>query len=119
MELAQNFFIGTKKLAALKTYNIWSWLSTHPGKEKKDYPLYYELGFDKLIDACPWCDISFSCKNCPLDKEGYRCFTGQISLYRIWVDYKFFDKNYNKKEKCEAAGEIANVAWREYKRLGG
>jgi hypothetical protein len=59
-------------------------------------------------------DISeLLCKRCPLGKTNPCTKTG--SLYEMWADT--VDDGEVISSKC--AGDIANIAWKEYKRLGG
>ena len=111
-----------EKLDALKVYCMWSWLERNPTQYKLDYPLFVELGFGKSKTHCPWCvrwirDLrSSKCGNpdseCPLYRAGECCLdTG--SLYDVW----YYNEDSGKRSR--AAGEIARIAWQEYKRLGG
>ncbi len=107
----------SKRSAALKTYTLWAWLEQNPFKSKEDYPLYDELYYEYQNNSCYWCTLfyrhgdNYVCisKNCPLAKANKSC-DGNNSLYNNWF--------YNKSPKVNA-GEIAQIAWQEYKRLGG
>ena len=111
----------TEKYAALLVYVMWAWLEAHPYKYKSmkyNYPLYKELKFYKSLSECPWCrlfwlpDLKLRCKGCPISKVSRNCFSPS-SFFGRWVNSPdAFDKSVN-------AGEIAKIAWQEYKRLGG
>jgi len=117
----------TEKQAALMTYIMWSWLERNPGKKKSQYHLFYELGFYKFISKCPWCDYYDGCDPCPLAMNNEMCINyidgkPARSFYDTWVSYTYDDSqkcDYMKKRAQIAAGEIARVAWEEYKKLGG
>ena len=122
----------TRKEAALNTYILWAWLERNPGKNKKDHPLYYELGLDIFIDECPWCELfrfdyeNGECNNCPLLSNDMECIDIDSDAYNYdspfykWYFYKNkLDGFKISKKAAIAAGEIARIAWKEYKRLGG
>ena len=103
----------TEKYAALAVYNLWSWLEANPDAGKQDYPLYDELRIKECMDMCPWCElfrIRFTriCSGCPLDRAYSNCFSDG-SMFDCW--------NRNSRRSV-AAGEIARIAWKEYKRVG-
>jgi len=106
-----------EKLAALKVYCLWAGIEARNLSRKKDYPLYKELKFNKEAQKCSWCEMvgqgndtvdESLCKKCPLGKDNY-CCCYRSSLYSQWL--------------CSSthrpAGDIAAIAWKEYKRLGG
>ena len=112
-----------RMLAALKVYCLWSWLETHPDKGKKDYPLFEELivsGPDSPL--CPWCEAYYLCETCPLSAVGQGCDCG--SWFYTWLKtsegYQTFTSENQRiallNERSRAAGEIANLARKEYKR---
>ena len=115
-----------KKLAALKVYVLWSWLEQHPDKTKKQHPLYAEIGLATLLCGCPWCDIYLKwggCHllngdKCPLDLAGMNC-KEPWAPFNKWYARLYRYSSEELRVKREAAGEIARVAWQEYKRLGG
>ena len=120
-----------EKLDALKVYVLWSWLERHPDCYKSDYPLFFELGFNKALHRCPWCDIWWNkeCTDeddgCPLYQVG-ECCTERDSLFNRWFEITgvnfFLSTDEEAEEKAESvrtAGDIARIAWAEYKRLGG
>ena len=108
----------SKKLAALKVYCLWSWLERNPGRHKSGYPLFKELEINKSKNQCPWCDIWWHrrCRSwrsmCPLYRVGEGCIHTD-SLFYTW----YYSKDLE--DKARVAGEIARIAWEEYKRLGG
>jgi len=120
----------TEKQAALLTYVMWSWLEANPGKRKKDHPFFYELGFSSFFDYCPLCELfrfddeCGDCHNCPLLLRDMECvyshnYNHDSPFYK-WNYYSNNLVNYKvSKEASIAAGEIASVAWEEYKKLGG
>ena len=126
--------IEREKRDALKVYCLWSWLERNPGKDKESYPLFYELGIHKFTSECPWCEyylsmdivltrINENCKGCPLFRAGEQCIDNddEDSLYFVWAEV-IDNPDPSKKDikmASIAAGEIARVAWEEYKRLGG
>lgn len=115
-----------RMLAALKVYCLWSWLSAHPDKWKSDYPLFQELIINRPNSSlCPWCDIHRGkCSNCPLGVVGELCGDGR-SWFHIWINagrrYQTFALEKQRTalldERGWAAGEIARIAWNEYKWL--
>jgi hypothetical protein len=100
------------KLAALKTYILWSWLEKNNHQAKCRYPLFHELKYSRMNNICPWCDIIYSkiyeCTFCPLNDVYNRCMD----------DGSFYDKWFYE-SSAVAAGDIAAVAWQTYKQLGG
>ena len=126
--------IERKKRDALRVHCLWSWLERNPGKDKELYPLFYELGIHECSNECPWCEcylcmdfvptfINENCKGCPLFRAGEQCIDNddEDSLYFVWaevIDDPEPSKN-DIKMAAIAAGDIANIAWEEYKRLGG
>jgi hypothetical protein len=119
-----------RKLAALKTYILWAGIEARGLKKKNEYPLFHELYYWSMIFSCPWCDMlghiigiePARCERyCPLSQyEMERCekLNGNFdisscidagSLYHSWIH------SYSRKD----AGDIAAVAWKEYKKLGG
>lgn len=115
-----------ERLAALKVYCLWSWLASHPDKGKKDYPLFEELivsGPDSPL--CPWCEAYYLCETCPLSAVGQGCEGG--SWFDVWTRagerYETFLPEEQRaallNERSWAAGEIARLAWKEYRRLEG
>lgn len=102
-----------KRTAALKVYCLWSWLAKNLGKNKADYPLFDELGIGSFEHECPWCAMyrtKLGCARCPLDQAQQSCLYSD-SYYGIW---KCSDDSV---ERHVAAGGIANVAWKEYKKF--
>lgn len=107
-----------RRLAALKVYCIWSWLASHPGHDKREHPLYWDLHIDQLYLDCPWCDLyrsrdSVNCAGCPLSNVNEDC-AEYSSWYAHWEVNLPFQSGYSIE-----AGNIATLAWQEYKRLGG
>jgi len=107
-----------EKLAALKVYCLWAGIEARSLNRKKDYPLYKELRFNEEAQECTWCEMvgqgngdidELLCRKCPLWKNNYWC-CNRSSLYSQWRLYDSMKK---------AAGDIAAIAWKEYKRLGG
>ena len=77
----------TEKKAIEISIDLWMWLHNNPGKDKQDYPGYFEKGIYKMAGGCPCCDYYydhnnhvFNCERCPLD-----CCFGRNSLYRNWT----------------------------------
>ena len=107
-----------EKQAALKVYVLWAWLELNPGCDKKEHPLYLDLNIGQLILECPWCELyrrkNDNCVGCPLvERVDERCMITD-SWYERWEMDIFFPG-----ECSIAAGNIAALAWSEYKRLGG
>ena len=104
--------------AALRVYVMWSWLEQHPEARKENYPLFFELRFYRDYAACPWCTLWLrtACELddtiCPLNAIGEAC-PRDDSIYAIWQDTTSMTL------RSRMAGEIAKIAWAEYKRLGG
>lgn len=99
----------TPKLAALLVYIKWAKIER---TEVYAHP-YSNLCVDlsKFEADCPWCSLYHEafmyCPGCPLDEEEQNCFASKSWYY--------LGSHGNK----VAAGNIARVAWQEYKRLGG
>jgi hypothetical protein len=117
-----------KKSAALKTYIMWSWLE-QTGRDKESYPLYKKLGYDKCSGGCFWCHHSNNyCEYCPLAMRGLSCdgfnwntddglmseYSPDDTPFRIWLN-SWSGKTRNKEGRI-AAGDIAAIAWEEYKK---
>ena len=111
-----------QKKAALLSYVLWSGMEENKAIAKIHYPLYNELGFVNMRDNCSWCehlmeydshDNDEKCRNCPLLKAGNGSCNSMNALFDSWAF------SGNAKEKAICAGDIARVAWAEYKRLGG
>jgi hypothetical protein len=119
-----------RKLAALGVYILWAGIEARGLKKKNEYPLFNELHYWAINFSCPWCDMlghntgiePARCERyCPLSQyEMEKCeklnsnFTISScvdvgSLYYSWVH------SFSRKD----AGDIAAVAWNEYKKLGG
>lgn len=107
-----------RKRMALLIFIKWSWKSRNPGRSF-DEEYGWKIGIELEPDyesGCPWCSMftRYNCGRCPiLHETGSDCMT-QDSLYRRATSSLSSDK-----DKKVAAGEIANIAWKEYKRLGG
>ena len=126
-----------KKLAALLVYCKWSWLESHPDKCTYEYPPSQKLNFFEFENHCPWCELYFStkgagttiCTGCPLDELGEKCVGSDVenSLFKESRKFSVGDKTFLSRSEIEeikrksrvAAGEIARIAWAEYKKLGG
>ena len=111
-----------EKLAALKVYCLWAGIAEGKLCKKMDYPLFLELGIHLCEHHCPWCEIFnkntyisrvLCTHDCPLGKVS-PCYEYD-SLYEEW---RLFSK-VTKEERAMLAGDIATIAWKEYKRLGG
>ena len=116
-----------EKSAALKTYVMWAWLEKNPYKWKVDYPLYHKLLIgDELFD-CAWCSLYSTflgggdCQGCPLAESTAGCCTDDNSFYNKYQHTKCFMRKGKVANKLitGCAGDIARIAWAEYKRLGG
>ncbi len=121
------------KRAALRSFVMWSWLSRQGRLSRKEwpfsikimYPLFLELGYHKDSYYCPWCSLfAETCnlvgkrkkrmQHCPLSdhfNKGSCCYPNSLYGQFVLAD--------STKESQRVAGDIANIAWREYKRLGG
>ena len=129
---------------ALRVYIMWAWIEEQEIKALKEdtyidrekikweYPLYTELRYHNMEGECPWCHIfsvyipqeteyqegydrcQTKCSGCPLNLAGNCCDGPDDVLWRKW---RFGEGIGNKHALC--AGEIASLAWRIYKGLGG
>ena len=96
----------TERTAALKVYVIWAWLAQNPDKNKDEYPLFEELCYIDAPFECPWCHIFDGCTDCPL-----------VSCREGSLHYQWASNPQDLKLCSKCAGEIARIAWAEYKRL--
>ena len=107
-----------RRLAALKVHILWAWLASHPGHDKREHPLYRALRIGQPYLECPWCELyrsrhdDHNCTDCPLAEVDARC-TVHGSWYDCWKRNIPFQSGYSVE-----AGNIAGLAWQEYKRLG-
>ena len=117
-----------EKLAALKVYCVWAGIEVRNLGLKMDYPLYEELKINEEAQACSWCEMvgqgkgavnELLCKKCPLWKAD--CCCNHSSLYAQWrlCAFGFAPTKHNTAVMQRTAGDIAAIAWKEYKRLGG
>jgi len=92
---------------ALKTYIMWSYLEQHPMDDKNDYYFYYPFYYDYMRGDCPYCEYhTGGCNKCIL----LNC-NEHDSYFDTW------DNSRNRKVRRIAAGNIAKIAWEDYKRL--
>ena len=66
-------------------YEMWDWLSKHPGKDKKDW--FVETGAKMFngYDNCFLCKNTLGCKTCPLYQVGQWCGL-ERSWFQTWFD---------------------------------
>lgn len=96
--------------AALKTYVIWSWLAKFPHRRKSDYPLFYELMYERYDSWCPLCHMFNDEDNCVatgcvLNVAGNNCFLNR-SWFNVWDDVRS-----SLTAKQTVAGNIAAACW--------
>ena len=123
-----------KRYAALLVYLKWSYIGRF-GYEPEDLAdRFRDLGIqiNRFESNCAWCSLyrvgrgAFQrrkCSNqCPLDRIGQNCFMTMswFNCVSLEDDYKRNGDNFEDyMTGKEAAGNIAALAWKEYKRLGG
>ena len=113
-----------QKNHALKVYILWSWLERNPTESKENHPLWDELGYRAYRSGCAWCSVYLEswCDGCPLNEVDQACCNGE-TWYDLWWKAGWgLPENLsplNMRVRKEMAGNIAQVAWAEYKRLGG
>ena len=109
----------SEKFAALLMYLKWSRL-----EQRGEYTagVAEHIPLHKYFAYSPWCELHNpykdrvagvntapkGCSGCPLDKAGQCCFGPGSWAQRFYAG-----------GKAAMAGNIARVAWQEYKRLGG
>lgn len=99
--------------------DFWLWAVENPGEDKGDWERYGEL--DEYRNACPFCEAHQDCiklgpveccATCPLVKKEMACRADQ-SPYEIWTF-----RGPSRKEKSQAAQQIADVFREEIEKLG-
>ena len=119
--------------AALLVYLKWSYIERF-GYEPYDLvERFKKLGIriDRFEAKCAWCTLyregiaglpPRKCTNlCPLERVGQNCFMtmGWFSCVPTEHFYMESGNPYSCMTGKEAAGNIAALAWKEYKRFGG